>query len=219
MSYDWSKTINDDANLSFADQYDNTALSPWPFDVPFSRGLAEFHVEHKFRLSATVDPFTRFDSPILKGWRLSGIVGAASGTPFTVGLGFDRAGMFGTNGQRPDLAPGASNNPVIGSPDKWFDDSVFLLPDAGFLGDLGRGTLIGPGRVALDMSLTKSTSLGQSRRVEFRFEVFNVLNRANFYLPSNTNIFSTTGRLPNIGVITKTGTSARQIQLGMKLAW
>jgi hypothetical protein len=218
-SYDFSKTINDDAAFNFGNQFDNTAASPWPFDPKFSRGLAEFHVAHKFRFNFTVDPFARFESAVLTGWRLGGILGASSGSPFTIGLGFDRARLGGTNGQRPDLAAGASNNPVIGSPDRWFDDSVFLLPEPGFLGNLGRGTVIGPGRVTFDMNLTRNIPFGDTRRVELRFEVFNMFNRANFYLPGNTSIFSSSGRLPNRGVITRTATSARQIQLGMKLAW
>ena len=61
---------------------------------------------------------------------------------------------------RPNLAPGASNNPINGvtagcqgipagqnlqTPKRWFDPCAFTLPPAGFFGNLGRHTVTAPG--------------------------------------------------------------------------
>jgi hypothetical protein len=57
--------------------------------------------------------------------------------------------------------------------------------------------------------------MGERRRVQFRAEVFNVLNRANFGLPQ-TQVFNAAGRVPNAGEITTTVGTARQMQFGLK---
>jgi hypothetical protein len=155
---------------------------------------------------------------LAQGWQFAGIVTLRSGVPFSPQLGFDRARALprsGGAGQRPNLVPGASPNPVLGDPAKYFDPLAFALPDAGFLGDLPRNTLIGPGFATWDASLVKNVRIGDRRRVQFRLEVFNVLNRANFGLPEAT-VFDASGRVPNAGEITRTVGTARQMQLGLK---
>jgi hypothetical protein len=54
--------------------------------------------------------------------------------------------------------------------------------------------------------------------LQFRAEVFNVLNRANFNSP-NAVVFTPSGVSPTAGLITNTSTTSRQIQLGLKLLW
>ena len=92
----------------------------------------------------------------------------------------------------------------------------------GFLGNLGRNTLRGPGLASVNFSLAKDTPLGflgESGKLEFRAEFFNLLNRANFGLPSRT-VFA--GRadgeapLPTAGRISSTVNTSRQIQLALK---
>ncbi len=57
----------------------------------------------------------------------------------------------------------------------------------GSVGNLRRNTLIGPGLAQWDMTLMKNTKINERLNVELRWEVFNVLNRGNFfYLPNNT---------------------------------
>jgi hypothetical protein len=92
-------------------------------------------------------------------------------------------------------------------------------------GDVGRNILRGPGLINLDTSLFKNNPIpriSESFNAQFRFEVFNVLNRANFQLPviTNDNIFTASGGLdPNGGVITSTVTTSRQLQLALKIIW
>ena len=100
-----------------------------------------------------------------------------------------------------------------------------MLQPAGTYGNLERGALTGPGLAVLDLALTKRFPwgrLGPSGQVELRIEAFNLLNRANFGTPS---LIAFTGTregeepLPTFGRIRSTVTSARQLQLGVRLAF
>jgi hypothetical protein len=104
------------------------------------------------------------------------------------------------------------------------DPAAFALQPAGTFGNTGRGDFIGPDLRTLDLSLSKIASwsrLGDGGRLEFRVEAFNVLNRANFG-PPELRVFSGAEGQPPIatfGRITNTVTSARQIQLGLRVAF
>jgi len=169
----------------------------------------------------------------LGGWAVNGIYSYGSGLPTNVNTGFNnsRSGDLMVT-DRPDLAPGASNNPIqgvtagcqgipagqkLGTPDRWYDPCAFVLQRAGTFGNLGRNTVIGPGLSSVDFTLVKSTSLAEKKQLEFRAEFFNLLNHAKFGLPLR-NVFSSSGlRSGNGGVITSTATSNREVQLGLKL--
>ena len=89
----------------------------------------------------------------------------------------------------PDLRPGASNNPVLGGADKYFDPTAFVLQPAGYIGNLGRNTLIGPGLFTLDVVVERSIRLGAGgdRALQLRLEAFNLTNRVNLALPSSVS--------------------------------
>ncbi|MBZ5659655.1 MAG: TonB-dependent receptor [Acidobacteriia bacterium] len=145
----------------------------------------------------------------------------------------------GTNLDRPDLVPGRSVYSIthgtspgciinpgkpgtvtiaagtpLGTPNLWFDPCAFTLQPAGFLGNEPRNMLRGPGLSNLDFSLLKDTAirqLGENGNMEFRVEIFNLLNHADFAIPGNHNY-------PSGGAITTTGSAtSRQIQLALKL--
>jgi hypothetical protein len=74
------------------------------------------------------------------------------------------------------------------------------------------------------MSLLKNTRFRESHNVQFRVEVFNLLNRANFNTPNLiTHVLlpgsTTPTQSPAAGLITSTATSSRQIQFGLKWLW
>lgn len=162
---------------------------------------------------------------VLGGWQAGAIVSYASGQWMTPVLGNDRARTMSSRptgrnlGQRPNLAPGGDDNPILGTPNRWYDPSAFAWPDAGFLGNVGVGTIQGPSYKGLDGTLIKQIPLGRSgegSRLDFRAEFFNLLNNVNFGLPSET-VFDSRGKVPEAaGRITSAGTS-RQIQFGLKL--
>ena len=78
---------------------------------------------------------------------------------------------------------------------------------------------------SLDFSLGKDTALGflgESGKLEFRAEFFNILNRVNFAMPS-TQVFAgvrdVESPLANAGRIVATASSSRQVQLALKVVW
>jgi hypothetical protein len=78
--------------------------------------------------------------------------------------------------------------------------------------------LIGPGLATWDFSVLKETRIRERLSLQFRAEVFNLLNRANFNQP-NAIVFTPSGVSPTAGVITITSTTSRQVQFGLKLLW
>lgn len=220
VNYVWSKSL-DDGSVTVTQGGDND-LPQDPDDPNAEWGLSNYDVRHYFVAHWTWD-VPRLPGPraIGEGWQLNAITTLASGNPFSVVVGFDRARarfQAGTSPQRPDLAAGASSNPILGGPDRYFDPAAFTLPDAGFFGNLGRNTLIGPGLATTDMSLSKKITVG-AVTMQARFEVFNVFNRANFAIPSQRTVFTTSGPVGSAGLITSTTTSARQMQLGLRLGF
>jgi hypothetical protein len=96
---------------------------------------------------------------------------------------------------------------------------------ANLLGNGGRNSITGPGLVNVDMSLFKNNyvkRISEQFNVQFRMEIFNILNHANFNPPtSNSQIFngdgSTTGLTP--GLLDATATTSRQVQFALKVIW
>ena len=154
------------------------------------------------------------------GWQLGGLLSVTTGPPVTPTLqARNDITLLKPGGEIPDLVPGANSNPVLGSADRWFDSASFVLPPARTIGNAARGSIEGPGLANIDMSLSKNIAISDQVRMQFRTEVFNVLNRANLALPVS-QVLDRQGR-PRVdsGFISSTTTSARQIQFGLRLQW
>ena len=71
----------------------------------------------------------------------------------------------------------------------------------------------------VDLMLGRALRLNGSSNLQFRFEVFNLLNRTNFALPE-AQIFNPDGTYrSDAGRITSTVGTPRQMQLGVKFVW
>lgn len=78
---------------------------------------------------------------------------------------------------------GVAAGQKLGTPNLWFDPCAFSLQPAGFLGNAGRNILTGPAFANLDFSAVKDTQiphLGEQGLLQFRAEIFNIFNHANF---------------------------------------
>ena len=76
-----------------------------------------------------------------------------------------------------------------------------------------------PDLKVVDLSIFKNTPVG-GRNLQFRLEIFNLFNRANFATPNSAALFNADGtRIPNATNIVRTTTSARQVQLGLKFVF
>lgn len=220
-SYTWSKNI--DGGDIVLTQGGTNDLPQNPNNRNAERGLSDYDLRNYFVTYLTSD-MPKFAGPrwLSAGWQINVISTFASGNPFSAAVGYDRARSrpeAGTAPQRPDLVPGYSPNPIIGSPNQYFDAQAFSLPAAGFYGDLGRNTLIGPGLVNVDVSINKVFMLTERASLQFRTEMSNSLNHPNFAIASERTVFSSTGPVGSAGLITSTLTSSRQLQLGLKLTF
>ena len=143
------------------------------------------------------------------------------GFPFTPQLSYNPSNNGDTrNPVRPFVNPTFTGSAIIGNPSQWFNPNAFLQPppNSGFYGNLGRDTLIGPGLATWDFSALKNTSIYEQLTLQFRAEIFNLLNRANFNTP-NLIVFTPSGVSGTAGAITSTSTTSRQVQFGLKLIW
>ena len=93
------------------------------------------------------------------------------------------------------------------------------------LGNSGRNTVTGPGLQDFDFSLFKNNPvhrISETFNVQFRWEVFNIFNHANFNPPGPAarQVFAQTGALNNAGLLTSpTITTSRQMQFALKFMW
>jgi len=187
-------------------------------------------------------------SYVLGGWQLGGILSAQSGLPFTPLIGGDPLGTNNTESfAYPDRLHGAGCGSAVnpGNPSNYVKLNCFGLPMASgslncspfgapsapiagtcanLLGNVGRNSVIGPGLVTFDFSVFKNNyirKISESFNVQFRAEFFNILNRPNFAVPVDNSTFfdSNGGPVGAAGAVDKTSTTARQIQLALKVIW
>lgn len=223
-AYTFGKSTDEGSQAIGSSDFGNSFQPRYAYDRADNLGRSDFDIRHNFVLNYSynlpeVDNLGPVAGLLVNGWQVAGIFTARTGVPFTPVLGFDRARArprSGGAGQRPSWAPGYDRDDVIqGGPTQYYDPAAFVLPEAGFFGDVGRNVLEGPGFSTWDTSVIKNFTAGP-RRVQLRFEVFNVLNRANFGLPART-VFNSRGRVENAGEITSIVGTARQMQLGLKV--
>jgi len=196
-----------------------------PYNLDRDWGRSDYDVRHNAVINASYDlPFR--GSRAAEGWQVSTVVTLAGGVPFSpiIPGDSDRDGST-DNVNRPDVVPGVSTEPSGGrTPEHWYNPEAFAFPGSGYRGNLARNTLEGPGLAVVDFSLIKATRLANGTNLQLRFEVFNLLNRANFDIPFNDPdgqaVFDETGaRIPTAGRIFNTATDAREVQVAIRFVF
>jgi Carboxypeptidase regulatory-like domain/TonB dependent receptor/TonB-dependent Receptor Plug Domain len=111
--------------------------------------------------------------------------------------------------------------PSVGGPLAAGDLSCYNLR-----GNSGRNILTAPGLINLDFAVFKNNyihRISETFNVQFRAEMFNLLNRANFappVLPNQSDIFNADGsQNTTAGQLKSTITDAREVQFGLKIIW
>ncbi len=230
--YTWSKALDDGDSLNATAAANAPGLVSNPFNLRSDWGLATYDVRNMGVISTIYElPLGRgkalangiggLGNRILSGWSVNSIVTLQSGFPFTPQLSYNPSNNGDTrNPVRPFANPNFTGPVILGKPGQWFNPNAFLQPPAnsGFYGNLRRDTLIGPGLATWDFSAVKSTSIGERLSLQFRAEVFNLLNRGNFNTP-NLIVYTPSGLSGTAGAITGTSTTSRQVQFGLKLLW
>ena len=228
-SYTWSHSIDDVSSFNITGSASQPVagendLAQNPFDLAAERGRSMFDSRQRFVLSYQWSlPFLQHSSNwyghIFGDWQLNGIMTAMSGGPFTV---FD-SNDVSLQGQAPEITGFSANRPnLIGNPNsgprtpqEWFNVGAFqqLQPDPlgrfEVFGDEGRNVVQGPGYVNWDLSAFKNIRVAESKELQFRGELFNVLNHTNFRLPVSDIESPTFGQI-------QSDVSPRVIQVALK---
>ena len=211
-SYTYSKSIDDASSIGGG----ASVVAQDNQNIAAERGLSSFDQRHRFTADYVVElPFGTGRRWLSKegwaerafgSWTLSGQMTAASGTPWTARVLGDFGDVArGTNGTlRADYLglPIYLNNPTI---QQWFNTAAFAPPPAGEFGDSGRNMIIGPGSFSLDMSLSKTLAIKESRSFEVRVSASNVFNHPNY------SVIDTVVNSPTFGQVTAVG-DMRRIQ-------
>jgi hypothetical protein len=230
--YTWSKALDDGDSLNATTAGNAPGLVSNPYNVKADWGPATYDVRNLGVISVVYGlPFGngkrfaanlgRFGNGAVSGWSVNSLVVLQAGFPFTPQLSYNPSNNGDTrNPVRPFANPNFQGKAILGKPAQWFDPNAFLQPPAnsGFFGNLGRDTLVGPGLATWDFSAVKDTALYERLSLQFRAEIFNMLNRANFNTP-NLIVFTPTGVSGTAGAISSTATTARQVQFGVKVLW
>ena len=233
--YTYAKVLDDGDSLNATTSGGGPALASNPFNLKSDWGRGTFDIRHVAVANATyalpIGRGKRFLSDrqgvvngLIGGWTVNSVVTLQGGFPFSPQLSYNPSNNGDTrNPVRPFANPAFTGPLSLGKPDRWFDPNAFLAPantpaNGGFYGNVGRDTIIGPGLATWDFSALKDTRISERLNLQFRAEIFNLLNRANFNLP-NAVVFTPSGVSPTAGAITSTSTTARQVQFGLKLLW
>jgi hypothetical protein len=236
--YTFAKALDDGDSLNQTTAGNAPGLVSNPLNLAADKGPATFNVEQVGVVNVLYQlPFGRgqrfandiggFASTAISGWSISSIITAQTGFPFTPQLSYNPSNNGDTrNPVRPFLNPNFTGPVVLGNPNQWFNPSAFIAPPAtsGFYGNVGRNTYIGPGLTTWDFSALKDTKIGERLNLQFRAEIFNLLNHTNFNTPNLIVFTPPTATNPSglsgtAGAITSTSTSSRQVQFALKLLW
>jgi hypothetical protein len=224
-SYTWSKSLDyGSAPNSFYTIPGQPRVPQDSTNIKDEYGPSAFDIRNRFVASFVYElPFMKnasgFAHHVLGGWRLSGIVTAQSGTPFTI-----------LDSSNPDLGGGSTtrdrvnivadpysgtcpNGFPVGSAQCWVNKSAFqriVMPN---LGNEGRNSLTSASIFNMDTGLSKLFPVTERDRFEFRWEVFNIFNHTNLGVPITD--FSS----PNLGQVQSTATSERLMQFALKFTF
>lgn len=206
------------------------------FDRKGSRGPSEFDIRNNF--VADLAYLLPGRGPLRGGWEVSAVASVHSGPPFTPMLDFDNADLQSLiTPERPNLI----GNPYtgicpdrarVGTPSCWFNPAAFAVPPPGQFGNAGRNMLRGPGFAQFDPAIRKDFAITERKKITVGVEAYNVFNRPNFSVPSNTQSALSLGGngdavfkdaagdlAPNVARILNTAGAPRQIELNARFAF
>jgi hypothetical protein len=228
LNYTWSRCVDDGSFASSLEEF--AQLVTDRYNERYDYGNCTFDIRHNISGNILYSlPFK--GNRLVEGWQLSSIVGIHTGLPLNVynaGILFSDPANLGTQwGSRANysFAPGCSPNHLEKkrlSPTtiQWFDPSCYEAQAPGFLGNVKRDSLPGPGTFSADISIKKDTKITERLNMEFRTECFNCFNHFNvggtgagvlgaINEPGNTSGQTTFSQSPVV--------TPRQIQFAVKL--
>jgi hypothetical protein len=246
FNYTWSHSLDTGSGWHSGAVTANGGAAGDAFSLDVTRpeldkGNSTFDIRHRAVINYVWEiPWMKdqqgFLGKVFGGWQYNGIWSFQTGAHWTAYQASPGAGndynRDGTNNDRPDAPNGNNINagkceyangyfnaacgssftgPLTGA------NPFFGVPCAGCNGELGRNTFEGPGHFNTDQSLFKNFKIAEGKTFQFRFEMFNAFNRANFLLPSSSTGANFANRINSTIFGKSAGTlGPRQIQFGFK---
>jgi outer membrane receptor protein involved in Fe transport len=193
-SYTWAHSMDDGSAGSTAVSSNNSVLG---INSNLNRGPSDFDIRHALSAALSYDvPAPRTNGlakAVLRGWSLHNIIQARTAPPVDIDDSLFYGLLFSTGDVRPDLVAGV---PIyLYGPQypggKAFNAAAFTPPPYNpntyvplRQGDVGRNFLRGFGAFQWDFAVHRDFPLRESLKLQFRAEMFNVLNHPNFGQPS-----------------------------------
>jgi hypothetical protein len=216
-NYTWGKGIDNGSNV-------RNAIPANSYDLSRERGPASFDIRHTFTgyLTYDIPQIGQRFRRLSQGWQVNGLITAHGGEPLDILAGTNVSGSADSR-DRVDVVgdPFSGLTPASGTSVRYFNAAAFARPAAGTFGNIGRNAIYGPGFGSFDFSVFKNTTITERITAQFRLEIFNLFNRANYANPG-TSLASSTA----FGIITNTrnGSGApglgfgepRNVQLALK---
>jgi hypothetical protein len=187
FNYTYSHCIDDGSFASSLEEWGQ--LQTDRYNPSYDYENCNFDLRHNVSANALYTlPFK--GNRLVEGWRFGTIIGIHSGLPLNVynsGINnVDPADLGSEWDSRANYsyAAGCHPNHIIDkvvSPGtvQWFDPSCYEPQAPGFLGNVSRNSLPGPGTIDADISITKETKLTERLNMELRAEAFNFINHFN----------------------------------------
>jgi hypothetical protein len=192
-----------------------------------NKGLSGSDIRHRLAYSALYDlPVGKGRSVnidnaalnhVIGGWTVGGILEARSGAPYGVVEQTNRMNTF-SDAQRPHLIRDPNLDSGRSRAEKiamYFDTSAFVSPANGVLGTAGKTNGLGPGFFGFDASIQKLFQLSDRFGLTFRTDIVNLPNVPAFAAPNQSNGNGAFGTINAVAL----GSTAREIQLSLRLAW
>ncbi len=203
-----SRNLNQDRGNSDND-IRHVAVINYVWEVPLGRGKGFLNS----------GPLGR----IFEGMQFSGIASVQTGHPFEIRCRRDsqRTGISAWCDQVGDPFVAGSTGATaqdLGLK-AYFPNAAdaFSTPNFGGPGNIGRNQFYGPGYVNFDMDFAKKTKLTERTDLEFRFECYNIFNHPHFQQPDSLQGGQTFGIITGTATRPDATTSARQMQVALKL--
>jgi hypothetical protein len=208
FNYTYSKSL-DDASLFNATSLGGVTFLQNTLCPSCNRGRSDWDMGHMFTASFSWE--SPAHSMLLRGWQFAGTSRLNSGNPFTPFTNSNNA-TSGTPSLPNRLAKGTVTNPGV---NQWFDVADFpVVPNNAYkFGNSGRNILDGPGTITVNQTIYRNFRFQERATLQARWELFNVLNHANFQLPVD-NVTAV-----NAGTLTSVVSPGRQMQFGLRLSF
>jgi hypothetical protein len=189
LAFSWSHSIDNASGYASGSNSSN-AVPQDSNNLRAERGTSDFNVPVRIVISPVYElPFGK-GKPYLSsgigrlvagGWQLSGIYTHDTGRAFTVSMTTTNRSGSGVNADRPNVIGNVNAGPKTVT--QFFNTAAFTANNFGQFGNEARNAVLGPNYDDLDVSIQRTFDISERFKTAFRFESFDLLNKANFFNP------------------------------------